>query len=128
MLGPMDSDVVVTVLLLVGAAIHLPPVLGVLGVPAMERAYGTAIPGPDLAVLMRHRAVLFGLLSGLMAWAAFEEDFRWLAIGGGLISDVTFALLCLAHRDHGPQLSKLVRPDLLSIAALTAAGVVVLAG
>jgi len=124
----MDSDVAVTVLLLIGAAIHLPPVLGVLGVAGMERAYGTAIPGPDLAILMRHRAVLFGLLGGLMAWAAFEEDLRWLAIGGGLISDVAFALLCWTHRDHGPKLGNVLNPDLLSIAALTAAGVLVLAG
>ncbi len=122
----MDPEVVVTVLLLVAAAIHLPPVLGVLGVAGMERAYGTAISGPDLAILMRHRAVLFGLLGGLLVGAAFEEDLRWLAIGGGLVSDLAFALLCWAHRDHGPQVGNVLKPDLVSIAVLVSAGAVVL--
>lgn len=123
----MTSDVLVTVLLLIGAVIHLPPVLGVLGVAGMERAYGTTIAGPDLAILMRHRAVLFGLLGSLLVGAAFREELRWPAIIGALVSDVAFALLCWAHRDHGARIRAVLRPDLVSIVVLTAAGVVVLA-
>ncbi len=122
----MNSDVVVAVLLLIAAAIHLPPVLGVLGVAGMERAYATTINGPDLAVLMRHRAVLFGVLGSLLVWAAFDEDLRWPAIAAGLTSDVAFALLCWSHRDHGPKIGNVLKADLVSIAVLASASVVVL--
>ena len=57
----------VPAMLVAVALIHLPPVLGLLGVAQMERAYGVSLPGPDLAVLMRHRALMFGLLGGFMA-------------------------------------------------------------
>jgi len=68
--GGSRSRLLAAMLVLV-ALIHLPPVLGVLGVAAMENAYGVGIAGPDLAVLMRHRALMFGLLGGFMLLAVF---------------------------------------------------------
>ena len=62
---------IVPAMLVLVALIHLPPLLGMFGVAKMESAYGVGIAGPDLAVLMRHRALMFGLLGGfiLLAWA-----------------------------------------------------------
>ena len=52
--------------LLIAGAIHLLPLSGVTGAAALERLYGVAVDSPDLALLLRHRAVLFGLLGGFL--------------------------------------------------------------
>ncbi len=124
----MDTDVALAVLLGIAALIHLPPVIGVLGVAGMEKAYGTRIEGSELAILMRHRAVLLGLLGALLVAAIVDHDLRAAAIVGCLVSDVAFALLCLAHRDHDPAIERILKPDLVSIVVLLVAGGIVLGG
>jgi len=84
--------IVPTMLALV-ALIHLPPLFGVLGVPQLEAAYGVAIAGPDLAVLMRHRALMFGLLAGFMAAAIFVRALQPWALVLALLSAGGFVLL-----------------------------------
>jgi hypothetical protein len=75
------------------ALIHLAPLAGVLGVARMEAAYGVEIAGPDLAVLMRHRAVLFGLLGGFMLVAIFVRALQPWALGIALLAAGAFVLL-----------------------------------
>ena len=48
-------------LVLVGL-IHLLPLSGVLSADQLASLYGLSFSEPNLAILMRHRAVLFGLL------------------------------------------------------------------
>ena len=46
--------------------INLYPLVGVLGAKQLESLYGVDVAAPDLALLLRHRAVLFGLLGALL--------------------------------------------------------------
>lgn len=119
----MDRDVLIDVLLGISALIHLAPVVGVLSTDHLEKLYGIPVGSPDLAVLLRHRAVLFGVLGGLLVWGIFEHDDRAVAVVAVLVSDVAYALLCRVHRDHNPQLGRVYRADVVSIVALVAAGV-----
>ena len=57
----------ISAMLLVVAAIHLLPVTGVLGGDKLTALYGLRFNDPNLFILMRHRAVLFGLLGLFMA-------------------------------------------------------------
>jgi hypothetical protein len=66
----MRSTIVPAVLLLV-AVIHALPVIGVLGASRLTALYGIAVDNADLALLLRHRAVLFGLLAAFQAVASF---------------------------------------------------------
>ena len=75
---------------LVAAIINFLPVMGVIGAPQLERMYGVAVQGPDLAVLMRHRAILFGIVGALLAAAAFVPSLRWTAFFAGMLSMVSF--------------------------------------
>lgn len=119
----MDRAVLIDVLLGISALIHFLPVIGVLSAGRLEPMYGIRVEGPDLAVLLRHRALLFAILGGLLTSGIVHDDYRWLALVAVLVSDVAYAALCLIHRDHNAQLGKVLRADLVSIVALLAAGV-----
>ena len=80
----------VSVMLLVVAVIHLLPMVGVLGAARLAALYGVALEDPNLVILMRHRAVLFGLLGALMALAAFRPSLQLLALAVGGVSVLSF--------------------------------------
>ena len=106
--------IVPTMLVLV-ALIHLPPVLGLLGVAKMESAYGVAIAGPDLAVLMRHRALMFGLLGGFMLLAVFMPALRPWALLLALLSAGGFVLLAWATPGHNANLARVAWVDVAAV-------------
>ena len=102
--------------MLVGVAlIHLPPLLGVLGVPTLEKAYAVSLPGPDLAVLMRHRAVMFGLLGGFMLVAVFVRALQAWALLLALLSAGAFVLLAWATPGHNANLAKVALVDAVAV-------------
>lgn len=49
------------------ALLHALPLAGVLGAARLSTLYGIDVADPNLALLLRHRAVLFGLLAALLA-------------------------------------------------------------
>ena len=59
------------ILLALVAVVHLLPLIGVRGSEALERLSGVAITDPSLLVLMQHRAVLFGIIGGVLVGAVF---------------------------------------------------------
>ena len=71
---------IVTGLLVLVSIIHLLPLSGVLGSERLEILYGTSFSEPNLEILMRHRAVLFGLLGLFLLFAAFRRSIQPIAI------------------------------------------------
>ena len=55
--------------LLIAGVIHLLPLQGVLGTGNLARLYGVAVSDPNTAILLQHRALLFGVLGVLMLMA-----------------------------------------------------------
>jgi hypothetical protein len=109
--------------LLFAAAIHLPPLVGVLGPARLAKLYGVPIAEPNLEILMRHRAVLFGLLGAFFGYAAFDPALWDLGLIAGIVSIVAF--IGLARRIGGatPQLARVVRVDVVALVLLVVAGV-----
>lgn len=62
--------------LLLAGAIHLIPLIGVLGAEHLARLYGVAPSDPNTLILLRHRAVLFGIVGGLCMMAAFKPGYQ----------------------------------------------------
>jgi hypothetical protein len=110
------------------AVIHLGPIVGLLSVARLEQLYGTPVVGPDLAVLLRHRALLFGLLGAFVVVSMIEPDLRWPAVIATLISDVGFAWLMRAHPGTSAELGRVLRADVVSLVLLVAALAILLAG
>lgn len=115
------SEIFLTIALAGAAIIHLLPVVGVLSVDHLERLYAIRVDGPDLAVLLRHRALMFGVLGALLVTAIVLPELRWPMVIATLISDLGFALLMRAHPGTDGALKRVLRADVVSIALLVAA-------
>jgi hypothetical protein len=107
--------------LLLAALIHLLPVSGVLGAAQLERLYGITVDGPDLAILLRHRAVLFGLLGVFLAVAAFRPAWQPAALAAGFASVLSFIAFALAAPDYNAALARVFVADLVALGGLCVA-------
>jgi hypothetical protein len=114
----------VSVMLLVAAAIHVPPLWGVLGARRLTDLYGLDFVDPSLVILMRHRAVLFGMLAAFLIFAAFRPALQPMAVVGGLVSVVTFLWLAWSVGGYNAAVARLVTADLVALVALVVAAAI----
>lgn len=106
------------VLFVVVGLINAFPMLGVLGSEQLASLYGQTIADPDLLLLMRHRAVLFGMLGALLIAAAFRARLRTLAAAVGTVSMASFCLLALPLDSHGEALIRVFWADVVALPLL----------
>ena len=104
-------------LILVGF-IHLLPLSGLLGAERLAVLYGLDFSEPNLSILMRHRAVLFGLLGAFLVFAAFRPSLQPLAFIAAFVSVLSFLLLAWSSGDYNPQVGRVVTADLVALVAL----------
>ncbi|MDP1540194.1 MAG: hypothetical protein Q8L72_06030 [Moraxellaceae bacterium] len=116
------EKVIAGLLILVGI-IHLLPVSGVLGAQRLTALYGITFDDPNLVILMRHRAVLFGLLGLFMAYAAFQPSLQPLAFFAGFISVLSFMVIAWTVGGYNDAIQKVVIADVVAVIALCIAGV-----
>ena len=109
---------IVSAMLLLVALIHLLPLAGVLGAARLAALYGVQLGDPNLVILMRHRAVLFGLLGGFLAIAAFRSALQPMAFAAGAASVLSFLCLAWAAGSYNAQLSRVFSVDLAAGACL----------
>jgi hypothetical protein len=112
---------IVPILLALAAIIHLLPVTGVLGAASLERLYGVAITDPNLLVLMRHRAVLFAIVGGVLIASIFRVEWRPLAIAVGLVSVVSFLLIAWSVGGTNALIARVVWVDVAALGMLVTA-------
>jgi hypothetical protein len=112
---------IVSALLIAAGLINFLPVAGVLSAEVLAAAYGIQAPEGDLLILMRHRALLFGILGALIIVSAFRRHLQPAAILAGLVSMLGFVALALASGDFGAELRRVVIIDVIALVALAAA-------
>ena len=109
---------VVTVTLVIVAIIHLLPLSGVLGSDRLATLYGLSFNEPNLAILMRHRAVLFGLLGLFLLLAAFRPELQLLAFAAAFASVLSFLWLAWSTGNYNAQLGRVFTADVVALACL----------
>lgn len=102
-------------MLVVAAIIHLLPVSGVLSRERLTALYGISFDEPNLEILMRHRAVLFGLLGAFLLCAAFQPALQLLAFVAAAISLVSFLWLAGSVGKYNPQIGRVFKADLIAL-------------
>ena len=116
------AEKIVTVCLIIVAVIHLLPLAGLAGGERLQALYGVEIADPNLELLMRHRAVLFGLLGIGLLVGAFIPTWHAAALLAGAISVVSFLGLA-ASIPTNAEVARVVAADWLALAALLAGAV-----
>ncbi|MGN8083990.1 hypothetical protein [Variovorax sp. 22077] len=112
----------ITIALLLVGIIHLLPLAGVMGATRLTGLYGIVIEEPNLEILMRHRAVLFGLLGAFFCYAAFQPQQQALALVAGFVSVGSFLLLSWMVDGSNAELSRVFVADVFALALLVAGG------
>lgn len=85
----------------------------------ISSSYGIELMSPSLELLLRHRAILFGLVGGLMIYSAITKKHYSLAVLIGFISMLSFVLFGqLIDGAMNPELSKVMWIDIVGIVIL----------
>jgi hypothetical protein len=115
--------IVIKAMLIVAGVIHILPLPGLISATHLERLYGITFNEPNLLIMMRHRAILFGLLGAFMIYAAFRAELVSIAIAGGLISAAAFIALAWSVGGYNAAISRIVTADYIAVACLAIAAV-----
>ena len=111
-------------MLIIIGIIHLLPLSGVAGDEQLRRLYGLPFAEPNLAMLMCHCAVLFGMRGVFFIYAAFRSAKQPVALIAGFVSVVSFLRLAWSTGGYNTQISRVVATDLVALVCLlVAAGV-----
>jgi hypothetical protein len=111
----------ISAMLIVVGVIHLLPLSGVLGGGRLQGLYGIPIDEPNLAILMRHRAVLFGLLGVFMLIAAFRPLYQLVALITGFASVLSFLYLAWSVGGYNAAIARVVAADVVALGCLVVA-------
>jgi hypothetical protein len=108
----------ISIILVAVGLMNLYPIIGVLSADALTNLYGVTILDNDLLILMRHRAVMLGIIGIFMVIAAFRPNLQSAAIIAGLTSMLAFVGLTLGADDSGESVNKVMLADVLGSLAL----------
>ncbi len=82
-------------------------------------SYGVEILDSNYELLLRHRAVLFGIIGGVMIYSAITKQNYALAVTTGLISMISFIVLYkVIGGGVNPELTKVMKIDIVGIVIL----------
>lgn len=113
----------ISLLLVVAGIIKLIPLRGVLGPEHLSALYGIPVGEPNLELLMRHRAVLLGLVGALLVYAAFKPSYQPIAIVAGVLSASSFLWLARSVGVSSAAIGKVVIADSVVLVCSVMSGV-----
>lgn len=117
-------QLLITASLMLAGVVHLLPLMGVTSASGLTALYGIPFEESNLQILMRHRAILFGILGTMLLVSAFIPRFRAMAIPAGLLSAASFIWIALSVGGYNAMLHRVVQADIVALVALlVAAGV-----
>ena len=121
---PGAGSRLVTAALIVAGIIHLIPITGVLGADRLTSLYGLPLTEPNLVILMRHRAVLFGLLGAFMVYASFRPALQVPAFIAGFVSVLSFFWIAWSANGYNDAVARIVAGDVVALCSLVIGAIV----
>lgn len=113
--------VTISVLLVLVGLINFVPVVGVLSADKLSQAYAVTLEDDNLVILLRHRALLFGLVGGFLLFAVYAPLYRPAAITMAAISMVGFLVFMFHQGGYNDALYKVMLADIVGIVLLAIA-------
>lgn len=105
-------------ILIVVGIINILPVIGVISGAQLAALYGAMPDHPDMLILLRHRAVLFGLLGAFILAASVRSALQLWACVAGLVSMLSFIVIAGTTGNFGPELERIVMIDAIGCGGL----------
>ena len=124
----MTAWIVTGLVVLVGG-LNLTPAIVFFAPERSLSLYAIELGEPNLSIVMRHRAVLLGLLGLALIYGALKKEFLVPAIVAALIGKVAFLFLVYTSTGANAEIGRVALFDIGAIAVLlTALGLHVFAG
>jgi len=101
----------ISALFFIPGVINFIPIIGVISNHKLSQLYQIDGLDGDLALLLRHRAILFGIVGSVIMLASFQPPIRGHATIAGLVSMVSFVVLVFALKTSNPSLVKVAWVD-----------------
>lgn len=114
------QELTVSLILVMVGLINFAPVAGMVSSQAVSKAYGIDPPSGDLAVLLRHRAALFGIVGGFILISAFIQSLQLAAVIMAYLSMLSFVALASCVGPIGASLIRIRNIDVAAIVLLSA--------
>lgn len=111
-------NLIISISLMIVAIIHILPLFGAQGNNALNKMYGLVIEESNLSILMRHRAILFGIVAMILIYAIFFPMYRPMAILIGFVSVISFLILAWSIGGINDPLKRVVIADLIALISL----------
>jgi hypothetical protein len=105
-------------ILLVTGLVHLLPFSLAFFTNRIPNSYGVSISDPNMQLLLRHRAFLFGIIGFGLIFSAIKKKYYLAASVVGFVSMVSFICLYYWIGDINAQLQSVMWVDMLVGAAL----------
>ena len=113
------KEAIFRIILIITGIINFIPVLVAFLPSKIEKAYGVALPDANFELLLRHRAVLLGIVGGLLLYAAFSKMHYNLVSIVGMVSMISYVFLyVLIDGPINPALTKVLQIDIVTIILL----------
>ncbi len=108
----------ITVLLIIVGTIHILPISGMLGPEHLSSLYGLSFQESNISILIRHRALLFGLLGLFLIYAAFRPTLQPVAFVAGSASVISFIAIASSVGNYNDAIRKIVLADIVALVCL----------
>ena len=113
----------VSILLIVVGVINFLPVFAVLSATNLEQAYSVELANNDLIILMRHRALLFGIIGGFILFSVFAPSYQTPAMIMAAVSMIGFLYLAWTVGGYNDAISQIAMIDSAGIVCLALAAI-----
>jgi hypothetical protein len=111
------TKIYLLLLFLVGL-INFLPILGVISLDKINQAYGLSATDNNLEVLLRHRALLFGLVGGFIIFSVFNPQYQMAAMIFAAISMLGYLIIFWSVGDLNAALLKVAQIDIVGVILL----------
>lgn len=94
------------------------PLVAAFAPDMLSSLYGLQVTDANLLILLRHRAILFGLLGSLLMAAAFDSRLYTAAVIAGVVSMLAYILIAWQTGGYNANIGRVVIIDIVASVAL----------
>jgi hypothetical protein len=111
----------IPILLFIVGVINFLPVVGVLSAEKLSQAYAVDLVNNNLVILMRHRALLFGVVGGFILYSVFVPSYQCVAMVMAAITMLGYLYFVWAVGGYNDSIFRVAMVDVVGLVCLALA-------